>query len=78
MGQRMKRELINSEKTLKAVITLHKQGYFHVEMFRWTQEIVPECNYISDFYWEPIMYPSITETLEEAEEIARKILESVA
>ncbi len=67
-------ELINQDKTLKAVITWHKQGYYYVELYHWTQEIVPECNYVSDFYWEPILTPSLTGTLAEAESIARKML----
>ena len=70
----MKVELFNAGNTIKAIIYPHRRGYYYVEYYRWTQEMIPECNFVSAFYWEPVLFPSIAETLEEAQEIARDML----
>lgn len=67
-------EILNDNKNLKASITHRSDGHYLVEYFRWTKEVVSEFGYESEFFWEPFLQPSITDTLETAKKLAMDLL----
>jgi hypothetical protein len=66
----MKTEILSIDKLYKASITLRNDGLFDVEFFRWTRDVDPESQYESDYFWEPFLRPSLTDSLSNAEKLA--------
>jgi hypothetical protein len=66
----MQKEIYSQNRQVKAVITHRDKGFYSVEIYRWVKEVVPEFAFESDYFWEPISKPSLTDTYENAVKIA--------
>ena len=69
-------EILSDNKNLKASITYRSAGFYLVELFRWTKEVVSEFGFRSEFFCVPFSQPSITDTLETAKELSMDLLKN--
>ncbi len=70
------KEILSADSLYKAIICQREDGNIDVTTLKCTHEFVPGHGEVCDPYWDQVCGPSITDTLENAEKIAKEEVRS--
>jgi len=70
------KEILSTDSLFKSVISQREDGVLDVVTLKWTHEYVPGHGEVCESFWERVAGPSLTDTLESAENIAKEELRS--
>jgi hypothetical protein len=66
------KEILSADSLYKAIICQREDGIIDVVTMKWAHEFVPGHGEVCDPFWERVGGPSLTDTLENAEKIAKE------